>query len=80
MIYLVQIVDKPDQIIVSEASFTLDVLVSVKYIGELNLKVGSGPVEAMKLLQDRGIGEGHEEHPAQQGSLGGRSLVQYPTS
>jgi hypothetical protein len=54
--YLVQIVNKPHQIIAFKARYTLLILLPIKYFAELIVKPGRRPVEAMELLQGQGTG------------------------
>jgi len=48
--HLVQIVDEPHQIISSKLLHALLVLLPIKYVAELIVEAGCGPVEMMESL------------------------------
>lgn len=48
--YLVQITNKPQQVIISEVWYAINVILSMKDIVELVMKVGGRAIEAMDLL------------------------------
>ena len=59
--YLVQIVNKPHQIIALKVRRTLLILFPIKYVTELILEPRYGSVETMKSLQGWKGGRGHEK-------------------
>ena len=54
--HFVQIVDEPRQIVALKGWYTLLIVLLMKYVAELIMKSGRGPVKAVKLLQGREVG------------------------
>jgi hypothetical protein len=52
--YLVQVVNKPYQVIALKVRHALLILFPVQYVAELVVKIGGGLVETVELLQGRG--------------------------
>ena len=56
VMYLIQIVNKPHQVVTLKVWRTSDILLPVEYAAELVVEVGRIPVEAIELLQGRETG------------------------